>query len=282
MIIDFHTHTFPDKIAQNALEKLSRASHTKPFTAGTDTALQISAQNAGIDLSVVLPVATNPEKISKINNCSIAKNGQDRLLFFGCMHPDAPNWKDELRRLAEAEIKGIKLHPIYQGVNFDDPRFLRILDYAGTLDLIVITHAGEDIGFPGVIHCSPQMIQNALQQVGPVKLVLAHMGGWRNWDEVEQLLPQTSVFLDTSFSTGKLTPLENDSYYSEDDLQLLNESSFLRMVRLFGPERILFATDSPWSSQADSRAWIEALPLPQAERQAILGKNAAALLNLSL
>ena len=35
MTIDFHTHTFPEKIAASTLEKLSAASHTQPFTNGT-------------------------------------------------------------------------------------------------------------------------------------------------------------------------------------------------------------------------------------------------------
>ena len=35
MIIDFHTHTFPERIAEAALNKMKAASHTVTFTDGT-------------------------------------------------------------------------------------------------------------------------------------------------------------------------------------------------------------------------------------------------------
>ena len=36
MVIDIHTHTFPDKIAAGAIAKLQASSHTIPFTDGTN------------------------------------------------------------------------------------------------------------------------------------------------------------------------------------------------------------------------------------------------------
>ena len=128
------------------------------------------------------------------------------MLSFGCMHPDFDGWKEELARVRDLGLKGIKLHPQYQDTDFDDPRYLRILDRCGELGLVVLTHAGLDIGMPGKDNCAPEMVARVLEQVGPVKLVLAHMGGWRQWDRVEALLPGTGVYLDTSFSLGEITP----------------------------------------------------------------------------
>ena len=91
-------------------------------------------------------------------------------------------------------------------MDFDDIRTLRILDRAAELGLIVLSHSGLDVGFPGVVHVTPRMVRSALDQVGPMTLILAHMGGWRNWDQVEELLPDTSVYLDTSYVLGTCTP----------------------------------------------------------------------------
>ena len=52
-IIDFHTHTFPEQIAERALARLSQDSGSKPFTGGTVQELQASMREAGVDLSVV-------------------------------------------------------------------------------------------------------------------------------------------------------------------------------------------------------------------------------------
>ena len=115
--------------------------------------------------------------------------GETGVLSFGCMHPDFDGWKEELARVQRLGPEGDQAPPEYQGTDFDDPRYLRILDRCGELGLVVLTHAGLDIGMPGKDNCAPEMVARTLDQVGPVKLVLAHMGGWRQWDRVEALLP---------------------------------------------------------------------------------------------
>ena len=282
MIVDIHTHTFPQAIAAATIEKLAAMSHLTPFTHGSNAELAASMAQAGVDRSIVLPVATNPAKVSHINDAAAKVNedyAQTGIFSFGCMHPDAPNWKEELSRVERLGLKGIKLHPIYQGVDLDDPRFLRILDRCGELGLVVLVHAGLDVGIPGKVHASPEMSLNALRQVGPVKLILAHMGGWRNWDQVEQLLPHTSVCLDTSFSLGDMNPAP-DGFYRPEELHMMGREQFTRMVGLFGPERIFFGTDCPWGSQKESLDRIRALPLSQDSLDAILGGNAQRLLEL--
>ena len=282
MIIDFHTHTFPDKIAAAAMDKLSGLSHSKPVSDGTAVGLSESAKAAGIDISVILPVATSTKQVPSINDYAAKTNestGTTGLLSFGCIHPDYTEWKEELSRIVSLGLKGIKIHPVYQDVDFDDPRYLRILERAGELGLIVVTHAGLDIGYPGVERCTPAMALNAVKQVGEVKLVLAHMGGWRQWDKVEELLVGQSIWLDTSFSTGAITPLD-DGYYSPEELPMLAEQDFLRMISRFGADRVLFGTDSPWSDQKASLDLIRALPLEDTETVAILGGNACKLLQL--
>lgn len=279
MIIDVHAHTFPDKIAAAAIDKLKHAGRIMPFSDGTVQGLKNSMQAAGIDYSVVLPVATNPVKVRSMNDVSLQMDGKDGLIYFGCMHPDCEYWREELERIADKGLKGIKIHPVYQGVDIDDERFVRILTHAGELGLKVIMHAGDDIGFPGSVRCSPEMIVRALKKAGPVELILAHMGGWRNWQAVERLLPQENVYIDTAFSLGQITPLTEDAY-SEEERQLLTAEEFCCLVRAFGSERVLFGTDSPWTDQKKSVEDILSLSLTEKEKEKILGKNAERLLKI--
>ena len=282
-VIDFHTHTFPEAIAARAVAQLSAASHTKAFTDGTEAGLCASMRGAGIDLSVILPVATNPRQVVRINDASMRINERTEetgLLSFGCMHPDYEDWHQELRRVREAGIRGIKLHPVYQGVDFDDPRTLRILSRCAELGLAVLVHAGLDVGFPGAVRVSPQMILHALREVGPMTLILAHMGGWRCWDEVLDLLPQCGAYIDTSFSLGSMTPNGDGHYRDESELQMLDGARFMALVRAFGAERVLFGTDSPWADQAEALRQIRDLPLTDTEQHLILHENAERLLGL--
>lgn len=280
MVIDMHTHTFPEKIAASTVQKLQAMSHTHPFSDGTNPDLIRKGRAAGVDWSVILPVATNARQVPHVNDSAARVNEafhDQGLLSFGCMHPDFADWKEELSRIAALGMKGIKIHPVYQGVDLDDIRYLRILDRCGELGLMVVTHAGLDVGIPGVVHAAPQMVRRAVQQTGPVTLILAHMGGWRNWDEVEEILPDTGVYLDTSFSFGPMTS-NGDGYYAPEDLPLLEEEQFVRMVRRFGADRVLFGTDSPWGDQERDLALLRALPLTEEEKRAILGGNAWSLL----
>lgn len=278
MIIDFHTHTFPDKIAAAAIEKLKSASHTHAFTSGTEGELLSSMDSCNIGKSVVLPVATNPDKISHINDISAEKNKDERLIYFACMHPECKNAKEEMRRIKKMGIKGIKLHPVYQNIDFDDIRTLRILEFAEENELITVTHAGLDVGFPGVERCIPKMIQNAVNTVRPKKLVLAHMGGWKLWKEAAELLCGRGLFIDTSFSIGKM--VQDTPYYSDEELQLLSAEEAKNVINAFGADNVLFGTDSPWSDQRESAKNILNLDLSDEVKEKILCKNAEKLLGI--
>ncbi len=280
MIIDFHTHTFPDAIAPKALCKLQGASHSQAFSDATVAGLRADMAQRGIDFSVVLPVATNPGKVLHMNDASAAANTGEGLIHLGAMHPDFDGWHEELARIRTLGLKGIKIHPVYQGVDMDDIRYLRILERAAELGLLVVAHSGDDIGFPGVVRCDPKRCRNALRQVPGVKLVLAHMGGWKNWDVVAENLADTGCYLDTAFSLGQIDALEEDCY-SQEERQLLTEDAFTGLVKAFGADRVLFGTDSPWThSQREIRKILSLPGLTEEEKTRILGENACALLGI--
>ena len=283
MIIDIHTHTFPDAIAARAVDKLKHNSHTEPVLDGAALSLSASAKAAGVDLAVIQPVATSPAQVRDINDGAIETNRSSyvtRLASFGCMHPafDAP--EQECARLAEAGVKGIKLHPVYQLTDMDDPSYVRVLRAAANCGLLVLIHAGIDVGFLDRTYSDVGKIALALDAVPDGRYILAHMGGWRQWDEAQALFAgRENVWIDTSFSLGDMTPL-GDGFYETHSLSRLSQERFLQMAEAFGAEKLLFGTDSPWEDQAAEIAKIRALPLEENEKTAILGGNAAILLGL--
>jgi hypothetical protein len=283
LIVDIHTHTFPDAIAARAVDKLKHNSHTQPFLDGTAASLSASSEAAGVDFSVIQPVATSPAQVVDINNGTIEANrvsGMTRLISFGCMHPAFEEPEEECARLAEAGVKGIKLHAVYQRTDMDDPSYVRVMKAAADAGLIVLVHAGIDVGFLELRHCDPDKIARAIDAVGGGRYILAHMGGWRQWDEAQALFAgQENVWLDTSFSLGDMVPLD-DGFYDTHSAARLSEERFLQMKEAFGAEKLLFGTDSPWADQAEEIARIRALDLTEREKAAILGNNAAKLLGL--
>lgn len=266
MIVDFHTHIFPEKIAARTIEKLEHIAHVKAFTDGREQSLIASMEDSGVDVSIVLPVVTKPEQFDTINSFAMQLNKkyqekQVRLLSFGGIHPDSSNYKKELHAIKDWGLLGIKLHPDYQNTYFDDIKYMRILDYASELGLISVIHAGVDIGFPEHVRCTPKHIQNVIKEVAPEKMVLAHYGGFDLWEEVEELLAGKKVYLDTSYTFG----------FIEDEL-------FLKILEKHGIDRILFATDSPWGGQKESLEHIRKLMEKPEDLNKILWQNAERLL----
>lgn len=279
MIIDFHTHTYPEKIAARTVELLAGRSGTVPHSDGTLEGLEENMQQRHVDMSVVLPVATSPKQYKRINEVAQAENEMFKdthVWSFGGIHPENDNYKEILRDISDKGLKGIKLHPDYQGTFFNDIRYRRIISYASELGLIVVTHAGQDIGLPDIVHCTPAMAEEVLDDVKPDKLVLAHMGGWQMWQDVLDRLCGRNVYLDTAFSYGQIQYKEGVDHR----WKLMDSDMFRAIINRHGADKILFGTDSPWSDQSESIADIDGLRLAEDEKRKIMGENAAGLLNL--
>lgn len=280
MIIDIHAHTFPDKLAPRVIPQLEKLSLTTAFTDGTVDGLQKSMAAAKVDISVIQPVATSASQVISCNDFAYELNcTHDNLISFGAMHPDFSDYKAELLRMKNLGLKGVKLHPNYQNCYFDDIRYKRIVAAAAELDLIILIHAGVDIGLPEPTYATPENIKNVVLDVRPSKLILAHMGSWFMWDEVLEVLADSNVYLDTAFALGKInysatTAMDKQIY------KMMSDEQFMKFVKAFGADKILFGTDSPWCGQLDFVNHIENLPLSAKEKSQILGGNAKGLLQL--
>ncbi len=282
MIIDSHTHTFPEKIASGVLSQLQDKAESRAYTKGTDAALIDSMREAGIDCSVLLPVMTGVKQVEKLNSIAADKNehfSETGLFSLGGMHPDYENYRAELSRIKERGITGIKLHPAYQNVDLDDIRYLRIIERAAELDLAVVIHAGLDIGIMHHNFSSVAHICTVMREINPDKFVLAHLGGWKGWDEVEKTLAGENVYLDTAFVLGEYVPPEG-VFVPEEKRKMLSGEQFIRIVKKHGAEKILFATDSPWSSQKETLTRVKALITDKNDLEKILGNNAEKLFDI--
>ena len=282
MIIDFHTHTFPGKNSVSIIQKLGGISHTMPFTDGSARGLTSSMKEAGIDYSVNLPVMTSAEQVEKVNGSLINQREQllsEGVITFGGMHPDYENYQEELKHIKQSGIPGIKIHPAYQNVDLDDVRMMRIIDCASELDLIVLTHAGIDIGLYDHNYCSVEHILKIIDQIHPPKFVLAHMGNWDCWEDVERDLAGAPVWLDTAFAVGSITadPKQDTRPYKEETL---SDEDFLRICRKHGMDKILFGTDSPWQEQKEYIERIRRTGLTPEEQELVFAENARRLLAL--
>ena len=143
------------------------------------------------------------------------------------------------------------------------------VDYASQLGLLISIHCGRDLGFPKQVNATPRRIRRMITDVFPGgcpgNLILAHLGGHDMENESEQLLVGGNYYMDLAYI-----------------LRLALPGQILRMCRNHGIEKILFATDSPWSGQKEDVDYIRNIGFTEAELEQILYKNGARLLGLPL
>jgi len=262
MLIDFHTHAFPDKLASRAVGTLSYAcGGVIPQTDGSLSSLKKEMAKDGVDISVVQNIATNPKQQTNVNNFAIEINKDPAIVAFGSVHPDASDALEELERIKAAGLKGIKLHPEYQGFYPDDEKMKPIYKKISSLGLVTLFHAGQDHGFPPPYRCTPEHLLNALKWFdSPV--VAAHWGSLACGTEVIEKLCGLDIWMDTSFGYG-----------------FIPKSVAQAIADKHTPDRILFGSDMPWHRPSWEMQLIHSLDLSECDREKIYFRNAQSLLD---
>lgn len=261
MIIDFHTHAFPDEVAKKAIPKLTAASGLECHSDGTVACLISRMDEADIDRAVVLNIATNEKQQTNVNNFAVGLNKNERIYSLGSLNPLCGNIKNEAKRLREAGIRGVKIHPDYMGPTIDDDCYAPIFSACIDNGLFVVTHSGWDFISPDFIHCSPERIVKVMKKFPDLKLVAAHMGANMQWDEVEANLVGKNIWFDTS-----LVPISG-----------LTPEQCERIIKNHDPDKILFGSDFPWCSMKKSVEFIKSLNISPELRAKIYSENALKL-----
>ena len=262
-IIDFHTHAFPDSLADRAIATLEKEADYvwRAKLDGRVSSLLTSMETAGIQRSVVCPIATKPEQFDGILDWCLSIRSE-RIEPLASIHPDATDVAAQVRRVADAGLIGLKLHPMYQQFDLDEPRLDRLYAAVAESGLLVVFHCGHDIAFPGSLQAHPHRVAAVMDRHPKLRVVATHLGGFRAWDEVREHLMGRDLWLETSFS-----------------LAWMDAAEAVEIMRTHGTERLLFGTDSPWADQAEELQRMRDLPLSDEEAAAILGGNATGLLN---
>ena len=263
MVIDFHVHMFPEKLAERALCELSEKCGMTPEDGGSIPRLRALKNREGVDMAVGLGIATNPKQMHNVNLFAKEVDSQPDFIGFGSVHPDG-DWEYELDFLKDSGIRGVKLHPDYQGFYIDDPKLQPIYEGILSRGFVLIFHSGVDWGMPDPVHASVSREKNTLGLFRGEKVVFSHSGGFEEWDEVAEHLAGEDIYLDTSMTLGFLEKERREALY-----------------RAHKKDKILFGTDSPWASMKKEVEGILALAFDEEWKEGVLHRNAERLLGLS-
>jgi predicted TIM-barrel fold metal-dependent hydrolase len=261
MIIDIHTHAWPAKVSSKARENLETLFKLRLVGEPTpETLLSFMEKNA-IDISVVAAVATKQEQVASINNWAFGIR-TERIKVFAALHPEYSLWPEELARIKKG-ADGIKLQPEFQDFYIDDEKVFPLYEEIERLGLPLLFHCGEELSGTMLVRSSPRRLLRVKERFPGLRIIAAHFGGFRLWQEVEEYLLGKDIYLDTSFFFD---------YLPKEEVR--------RLLLSHRQDRLLFGTDFPLIDQKKDIDFLKTLDLPLGLAERIFSLNSRELLKL--
>lgn len=264
MIIDMHTHIYPVALARRAMEVVGREKDDYDRLPVRENLLN-RMKEEGITLSVVHHVVTKPVNQTDVNRFA-REIVRSNLLSFGGLHPDCEHVLEEIEKLKDMHMAGVKFHPPFQKVRLESECYAEMWKRINHLGMPVLIHCGK-ARVPGGFDLFPAGVAKILRFLPDVPVILAHMGG-RSQDPAEEKILMSfpeNVYIDTAMSA-----------------ELQDPSDFERLAAAYGPERVIFGSDFPYGSQKAAVRYIRNTGFSESEKAMMLGLNAVKILGDSI
>lgn len=255
-VIDVHTHIWPEKLAERAVNHVGNYYSYEMHGKGTLADLKESTSGAGVEYFVIHSSALKASQVEDVNTTA-ASHITEKIAGFGTLHPEYADFEKEINRIISLGLKGIKLHPDFQFFAIDDKRMYSAYEIIAAKGLPVLFHMGDE----NYDYSSAKRLVKVMNDFPSLICIGAHMGGHLKWDEAEEYLIGKNLYLDTSSTSRKLPP-----------------SEMKRLIRAHGADKILFGTDYPIERHAQALKNFFALGLTEEENQKILFNNAYELI----
>jgi len=258
MIIDIHTHAWPEKVSQRARENLEKVFRVKLVGDPTLKTLLSYMDKNGIDISAICGVATKPEQVPSINEWLFGVRSK-RIRVFCALHPEYKDWEEELKKIKD-KGDGVKLQPEFQDFYIDDDKFFGWYETMEELKMPLLFHCGKELSGTMLVRSSPDRMSKIMKRFPELKIIAAHFGGFELWDEVKKYLLGRDIYLDTAFF-----------------FDFLPEEEVKSMILNHPEDRLVFGTDFPIVDQKKDIDFLKNLDIPQDLKTRIFSTNAQQL-----
>lgn len=277
--IDTHVHVEADGHGHHSLDHELMAASAAYFKASanrTPTLPEIAAYYRERNLAAVVftvdaHTATGHPAVSSAQLIAEAQDYDDVLIPFASVDPLADGAAKQLRDLAAAGAKGLKLHPSLQAFVPSERAYYPIYETAAELGLPVVFHTGQTgigAGLPGgrgikLRYSDPMLIDDVAADHPGLTIVLAHPSlPWQD-AAISIATHKANVFIDLSGWSPRYFPPQ--------------------LVRAAGGllrHKVLFGSDYPLITPDRWLADFETLDIKPEARPLILKQNAARVLGL--
>jgi predicted TIM-barrel fold metal-dependent hydrolase len=302
-LLDAHLHFFSWDFFQTLARMTTERSGQRP-----EDLLKKAAAQAGFELPPRDPVEHLQRWLSELDRHGVdkaaafasipqeaeavrvaASDADERLIPYVCADPTAPGAAGFGRRaFREMGFRGLLLFPSLHHYDLCGEACHAVLEEAAAARAVVVVHCGileikvrDLLGLPRVYdlrYSNPLSVVPVANRFPKVAFIIPHFGAGLFRETLIAGAQCPNIHVDTSSSNG-WTRTQPEAI----DL----EGVFRRTLSVFGPERILFGTDSTtfprgWRSdiyRAQS-ALVEKIGLSIGERNLVFGQNLMRILEL--
>jgi len=253
MIIDAYNTTQDRRGRSDYLTGAKPGQAPPPYVPFEPRRLLDRMDAAGVDRAMICSLAQRIENDFLVR---LVKAHPDRLFGFGQVMPQADDALDEIARIADSGLVGLKLHPSLHGYHVADHGLLDpVFEACARYELPVLINALDDA------FCAPLAIEEIARNHPDVPTIIAHMGAvWNVPEAIIVAERQPHIYLETSAT-------------------LLSDVK--RAYARLGPRKILMGSEWPGSDFDLERMKI-AKAIPDAKDRALVeGGNMARILRMT-
>lgn len=293
LIFDVHTHYTPPSMKDNLKAFAEKepywgllitpdpVNHTEQGWA-TPERMIADMDRGGVDKAVILGVYRQTAENARETNdetLEIMRRYKDRILGFGVVAPHPLDKAlDELKRCVDNGMLGIgELNPYGQGISFDDPNFLKIVEACIDAGIVLNLHVSEEVGHFYLGKSTTRLLDyyHLACRYPELKLVLAHWGGGLIFYEI---VPEVQQNLKNVYYDLAATPLLYPT-----------QSIFNVALQCVSHKKLLYGSDYPLivypkkQKEPDFRPFLDEIKemgLPEEVYADVMGKNAARLFGM--
>lgn len=200
----------------------------------------------------------------------------DRFVGFGTVHFDIGNLKEQVKKIKDLGLYGIKIHPAAQELKIDSPELFEVYDQAQNEGLFISFHTG--LHWHRIADYQMLLFDEVAYNFPKLKFSMEHMGGYSFFKEALLVMNNNSrAEVDHVFAGWTSINMEEDAFGNEiEGAWSLTDKQLCTIIHQTGNKRSMFGLDTPYAdAQKTMKAInrIKNLPIPEEAKRGILGDN---------
>ena len=255
-----HAHVFPESINPN----------------GTIDRLLALMDACGIEQAVGFAPFPHQAKGRDLDPSAwladhVKKN--DRLLGFGTIDPKRDDRRDQVKRVRDLGLVGMKLHPNAQGFDILSPQIFEVYDAAQEQSLFITFHTG--------VHQS-RLLETSLLRFDEIawgfprlKFSMEHVGGYHFFNEALAVIfnhvppPWESGVCNVFAGLASVFTPDHNRFWH------LSDERLKELAAQVGARQLIFGLDFPYNLEAQTKTAFDTLErlFNEPDRAMILGGN---------